>query len=206
MLSLLVLSPPEEPLREKEILLSLFAEGLETYHLRKPHYTEREMRLFISDIPSSFHSRIVLHSHWHLGEEYSLKGVHGSPSQGVLQAEPSFFSQTISQSIHHFSEYFQSAQNLNEAPDYVFLSPLFNSISKQGYHAKFKSEELELFFQERIFLPQAPQVIALGGIDSSRIIQVKQWGFDGVALLGCLWDQKTPQQALHEFIKIKNLC
>ena len=41
--------------------------------------------------------------------------------------------------------------------DYVFLSPIFDSVSKQGYQAAFEPAEL------RALLPAPCPVIALGG-------------------------------------------
>ena len=87
--------------------------------------------------------------------------------------------------------------NENDFPyQYVFLSPVFDSISKPGYSAKFElkrlAEELKLIKNKNPFLPK---VIALGGISAKNIIQVKEAGFSGAALLGAIWESANPVQA-----------
>ena len=68
--------------------------------------------------------------------------------------------------------------------DYLFLSPIFQSISKEGYGNGFPWYELEEA-RERGFIN--PKVFALGGIDASHIRQLKGLGFGGAVVLGALW-------------------
>lgn len=82
--------------------------------------------------------------------------------------------------------------------DYLFLSPVFNSISKPGY-AGFADASFTLQKSS----PQ-PEVIALGGIDATNIHQLKAMNFDGAAVLGSIWQQ--PEQAIFNFKVLQKIC
>ena len=70
--------------------------------------------------------------------------------------------------------------------DYVFLSPVFDSISKLNYHSNYTPEEIRKAHKEGII---DKKVIALGGIDQENIKQVKEYGFGRAAILGALWNK-----------------
>lgn len=56
------------------------------------------------------------------------------------------------------------------------------------------------------------RVIALGGIDEDNILQVKDYGFGGAAILGGLWNKFDPnhdynyQNLIEHFRKLKRLA
>ncbi|MCD8176408.1 MAG: thiamine phosphate synthase [Tannerellaceae bacterium] len=68
--------------------------------------------------------------------------------------------------------------------EYLFLSPIFNSVSKQGYNAAFPEKQLISAAARGII---NPKVIALGGIGKDNLEQVAAWRFGGVALIGNIW-------------------
>ena len=70
--------------------------------------------------------------------------------------------------------------------DYVFLSPVFNSISKLNYNSAYTAEELRAAAKASII---DKKVIALGGIDEENLLEVKDFGFGGAAILGALWNK-----------------
>jgi thiamine-phosphate pyrophosphorylase len=70
--------------------------------------------------------------------------------------------------------------------DYVFLSPIFDSISKVGYQSSYTTDELTRARDEGVI---DRNVIAMGGISLDRIPQVAELGFGGVALLGDVWSR-----------------
>jgi len=84
------------------------------------------------------------------------------------------------QSCHTFDE----VDALEGKEDYCFLSPVFDSISKQGYKANFDKEELRKFLKKERNI----KVIALGGITEENYSEVIQLGFDGGAFFGSVWD------------------
>lgn len=64
-------------------------------------------------------------------------------------------------------------------PYYATLSPIFDSISKQGYKAAFNFDELQSALS-KLKLP----VIALGGVTPEKIPLLTTLGFKGAAMLG----------------------
>ena len=87
---------------------------------------------------------------------------------------------TISFSLHSFEE----IENLPCSLDYAFLSPIFQSISKQDYPSAFSKNDLVNFFQLR---KSTTPIVALGGIREENLEQLQQIGFVGIALLGSIW-------------------
>ena len=79
------------------------------------------------------------------------------------------------------------------ACDYLFLSPLFDSISKSGYRAAFTDGELRDAAARGLL---GERVVALGGIRPELLPRVRELGFGGAALLGAVWRDASPA-ALH---------
>ena len=67
---------------------------------------------------------------------------------------------------------------------YVFLRPICDSISKQGYRSAFSEEEIRDAAKSGII---DERVIALGGISFSKLQLVSDYGFGGAAMLGEVW-------------------
>jgi thiamine-phosphate pyrophosphorylase len=87
----------------------------------------------------------------------------------------------------------------------AFLSPVFDSISKQGYKSKFSDRLYTLlqFHPSLISAIRGKNIIALGGIDEDKIELVRKTGFAGAAVLGAIWNSKDP---LEKFLRIKAKC
>ncbi len=78
----------------------------------------------------------------------------------------------------------------------MFLSPVFDSISKEGYASAFDLAEAQGFLQKLAKRPgHRPSVLALGGIESGNIAAVQQAGFAGAAVLGSVWGSADPVAA-----------
>lgn len=71
--------------------------------------------------------------------------------------------------------------------DYVFLSPIFDSISKSGYHSAFTLEVLQQAAAHNII---DEKVVALGGVTPDKVKWLRQIGFGGAAMLGAVWGEK----------------
>lgn len=189
---IILISNPGPVKDEHKIISQIFDEGLEIFHLRKKEYPESELRRFIEkfieNIPEEHWQNIVLHSHYHLAAEYGLRGIH---VPNTFKGETS--GKTLSVSFHSLEEILKS-----EIPfEYGFLSPVFNSISKEGYQSRFNAGELKLFLKDT-----KAKIIALGGIDEDKIETVREMGFSGIALLGAVWQNEQP---VDKFKQIKNL-
>lgn len=202
-MELIVISPPENSAREADNIRGLFDAGLQTLHLRKPEMNMADFEQTLRELPVSFYKRIVIHSHYKLVEKYNLKGIHltswfmreaGSNALKDVIAVARKRRLTVSGSFHTLDE----LKNPDLKLDYVFLGPVFNSISKEGYNATINLAEISQWLKEgqRRF-----KVIALGGIDETNLEQVKDSGFDGAALLGAIWNA---EDVVAKFNNIRN--
>jgi thiamine-phosphate pyrophosphorylase len=180
-MKIIVITSPEFFQAEKEIIQSLFDSGLEILHLRKPEATKEQYARFIESIPETFHNKIVLHDFFDLSDRYNIKGIHLNKRNPTIYGNKKI---AVSKSCHSVTE-------LNDIDtfEYVFLSPIFDSISKTGYNSGFTKEELSTASDKGLI---NDKVIALGGIDFSTIPTIKNYKFGGIALLGHIWNNPYP--------------
>jgi len=121
-----------------------------------------------------------------------VQGIHYKERDRPQPPIPRAF-QGVSQStsLHKLADVLQDWQNL----DYAFLSPIFDSISKEGYMAAgFDKQDVSLTLQKA----QMP-VYALGGVSIDKIAAVRRMGFQGIGLLGAVWGKDDPVSAFQEF-------
>lgn len=181
-MKLIVITTPTFFTEEHEILNALFEEGMEYLHLRKPHteaiYSERLLSL----IPEQYHKRIITHDHFYLKEEFNLLGIHLNHRNPEI---PDKYSGHISCSCHSIDD----VKRRKALCSYVFLSPVFDSISKSGYNSNYSDLELLRASKEGVI---DRKVMALGGISLDNIQRAKDLGFGGAAVLGDLWNQFDP--------------
>ena len=186
----IAITSPEFLSGEATFIGKLFLQGLDLLHLRKPEASLEAYKQLLLQIPERWHNRIVLHEHFELAEEYKLHGIHLNRRCSVV---PNAYHGSISCSCHTIEEVITQ----KDSKDYVFLSPIFDSISKVGYHAAFSPTSLKQAAIENVI---DEKVIALGGITANNIPLVKEWHFGGVALLGDIWKRMSDPQ-VDEYLK-----
>lgn len=185
---------------ETLLLNNMMQEEWDFLHVRKPDYSKEELINFLEMIPD-FHHKVVLHSHYELIREFDLAGINLNQKMLASISNPDELTSAcdtrelslqsgeirvfgmkpdlVSYSAHGFTE----IQQLNFNTDYLFLSPIFDSISKNGYRSEFNDREILKSFLQN----QKRKIIALGGIDNDRIEICENLGFDGYAMLGYIW-------------------
>lgn len=192
---LIVISPPEDCPRETRAVGRILQQSPVLFHLRKPGHSRARLEAYLSRIPGSLHNRIVVHGHPDLIDRFALKGVHFTESQrrqdwraiqSLRRQRPEC---CISSSFHRIDDITQDAFTF----DYIFLSPVFDSISKKGYTAAFDNGALKTFLSET-----GHKVVALGGVDGRRIATAAAMGFWGVAVLGAVWSGGCPEKAVQQ--------
>lgn len=189
-MKLIVITVPHFFEGESRILSFLFQEGMERLHLRKPQSNIDELRRLLETIPPEYYPRIVLHDHFELVLEYKLAGIHlNSRNYSV----PEGFEGSISRSCHSLEEIHE-----NQELAYVFLCPIFQSISKEGYGSGFPMDVLEKAASDGII---NEKVIALGGMDQTTIPLIKSLNFGGVAVLGALWGNEPSGNQIESIIE-----
>jgi len=178
-MQLIVITSPDTVVQEAEKINALFEAGLEILHIRKPNFSKKEYIYLIKRIKEEYHPKIKIHEFFELTGKYNLLGVH------LNARNPNYTGRkvvNISRSCHSIEEL-----KIKTKYDYVFLSPIFDSISKEGYYAKYNNMILVNASKRRQI---NKKVIALGGIDRETLPIVKQYGFGGAAVLGSIWQEQ----------------
>lgn len=190
--------------KEHEVIKKLFKAGLHTLHVRKPTYSRKKLKEFISQIPEKYHKKLVLHSHHSLALKFKIKGIHFTEKHrkkyfwnllkyrlyklfnGSLQ---------LTASYHHIREVEKLSANKYK---YVFLSPVFQSISNEN-----KKKNMDLSRIQDALRQTKAKVIALGGIESDKLVRCQNVGFVGIAVLGNIWQSPDP---VGTFTHLYELC
>jgi len=185
---MIVITNPISITNEIDIIHSLFESGLEFLHIRKPDFSEVEVRSFLSEIKPDYRQQLVLHSHHQLASVFSINRIHFTEKKRSETTEENLKywkdkKFTLSASIHQMMDF----EELSNVFDYAFFGPVFESISKQNYilNLDFK-KELEQRKNNKTAL------VALGGIAPDNINTAFEYGFDDVALLGYIWTSNNP--------------
>ena len=185
----IIISNPTDFEEEIGLIEQLLTDKSLIFHLRKPEKSCEELTAFLRRISPKFYQQIVLHSHHDLLEKYKLKGVHFTEiSRQKLSDEALILMVkmlqekmlTVSFSLHSL----EAIEQLSCKADYVFLSPIFQSISKADYPSAFSVESLTHFFENRL---NTVPVLALGGVCNNNIETIQTIGFQGYALMGSVW-------------------
>lgn len=199
----IIISYPSEINNELSLVNELLATDIDYFHIRKPDFDAIKLEEYINAINIEFRYKLILHSNYYLTLKYDLGGIHlnqKSLSALVLEEESDrcFIEplmlrnsqieingqnvNSVSYSAHGFSE----IESLQFNTDYIFLSPIFDSISKPNYFSNFKDKDQ---LKESILLSNK-NIIALGGVENNKIDTVKEIGFYGYAILGSFWHSK----------------
>ena len=198
-MKLIVITSEEFFNGEGRIINLLFRNGLEVLHLRKPYSSIDDTARLIKSIDAPFHQRIVLHDNYSLTEMFDIRGVHLNKRNTVAPDKEKL---SVSCSCHSFGDIVTY-----HGCDYVFLSPVFDSISKTGYNSRFTSEQLCKAKDEGII---SEKVMALGGVTLENIPLVRQYGFGGVVVLGALWSDfvrdGNTDDLLRRFDELRTKC
>ena len=189
MMEWIVITSPGFLQGEADFIDRLFGHGLDRLHLRKPGADIGECRRLLDGISREGLPRIVVHDNFGLCREYGIGGVH---LNGRNPMAPPNHEGSVSRSCHSLEE----ISRYKGECDYLTLSPIFNSISKQGYMAAFGPGQLAAARDSGLI---DRRVIALGGVTLENIPRVKELGFGGVAILGDVW-QRMADGSVDEYL------
>ena len=178
---------------EADAITLLLEGGLDLLHIRKPGSLSEDIASLLLDIPSYLYPQIVIHDHFDLIDSFPLKGIHLNTRNPV---RPLIYEGSVSRSSHSIEE-LSHIKNI----DYCFLSPIFDSISKEGYSSAFSKEELVDASCKGII---NSKVYALGGVTPKNIPLLQKLGFGGAAVLGYLWKNATLQTLQYRITVLKN--
>lgn len=183
---LVVLTSEREIDNEAAVLNRLFESGLKVLHLRKPSFQSiDDYKALLDKVDTAFHERIVVHFFHELCENYQLRGVHIQEQPRINLGEnlDSYVNDYHSKGFS-VSSSFHEPEVLADCPvefDYHFLSPVFSSISKQGYEGRgFNVNDID------------KKIIGMGGINNETISKTFELGFKGIGVLGGVWNTESP--------------
>lgn len=205
-MKLIVIGPPFPFEGETKLINEMFALGMDYHHLRSPFIDVPTQLKFMKKISAEFRNRVIIHQHYETLDESKAGGIHlkevnrksfeeGSANMKVWrerrEADADFH---ISTSFHELDDLASSTYPYT----YGFISPIFESISKDNYASTFSLAALK----RGISLAKCP-VIGLGGMRPNNLETVKSLGVVGFASLGYIW--KSENQ-IESFKKIKAAC
>lgn len=174
----LIAITPEYPFDgEAKAIERIIEAGFFRVHLRMPQATDAEAISVMQNIRPELYSRITLASHYEaLAGKFAFGGVH--IKAGMDFNSPQWRGMSKSRSYHRGDSFDDIGRY-----DYAFLSPVQDSISKQGYQAAFTRGELRcILASERL----RSRLVALGGVTAGSIHWLCDVGFTGAAFLGYL--------------------
>lgn len=188
--------------REQERIINFIKSGyVEYFHIRKPSFSLQEMREYLAVFPNEVRQKLSLHDFHSLAFEMGIGGIHINKRNPILKEE--YKKKRISVSCHSIEQ----VKEWKEKANYIFLSPIFDSISKEGYKSAFSFNELKKYFNDKIL---DNKVVALGGVTKDNIKELENIGFSSCALLSDLWQLPkvmfiTPNKTKEEIIKECNI-
>lgn len=218
-----IITSPERIYEEAPVITALLEAGAARILLRKPGWPAQQYAALLDKIPSAYYSHLLIRDEPLLAQRYQLAGVHWSGAarrqmqlnseDNVVLAERKNIGTVKTVPVtgkekqyfrylspENFKENSTGVHAIEELPltdtrfHTILLSPVFNSISKPGYHGR----------QQGILPGKSNrQVLALGGVDHTNVHLLKTWRFDGAALLGAIW--KRPAQAVENYCRIQQL-
>ena len=178
-MKLIVMTKPTFFVEEDKILANLFEEGLENLHLYKPGASPMYSERLLTLLGEGYHSKITVHGHFYLKEEYRLKGIHIDDAH---TEPPTGYKGNVSRTCHMIEELKEAKKKSN----YVFLHSIFDSQTNVDEKASFTMAQLEEAAKNDLI---DKKVYALGGMNLDTIKAVKDLGFGGIVICGDLWNR-----------------
>ena len=166
------------------LISNLLKMGIYSVHLRKPESSIHECRTLLAKLTKEERAKIIIHDYPELYNEFSLKGIHINKN---ITSLPNGYNGFKTRSCHSFEE----IERYKTEYDYLFLSPIFDSISKIGYKSGFTKEALLKASTSGII---DHKVIALGGITLDMMPYFRELNFGGIAMIGGIYNLNAINQ------------
>ena len=180
-MKIIAITTPQIIEEDAFLIKHLLERGIDIIHLRKPDADINECRNLLAQLTQEERAKIIIHDFPELYFEFSLKGVHINRNVTSL---PHGYDGYKTRSCHSLEEIIKYKNDY----DYLFLSPIFDSISKVGYKSGFSGQEL---LEASVCGIIDEKVIALGGVTFDKIPYLKELHFGGVAMIGGLYNMKA---------------
>lgn len=189
-----VMSPTTERPGERKILLGLFENGLSAYHLRRPHWNAAQYRNWLSALPAEARSRVVVHQHPQLVRKLGLAGFHLSPGAAF---PPAGTGGELSAQCEDFQSIVRRGKNCRR----VMLGPVFPPEKYDVTVPRRTPEEYAAIAAYWRAHGGKADVVAFGGVNAGNIRFCREAGFDGVVVVGAVWEASDPVKAFRELVR-----
>ncbi|MEI6247363.1 MAG: thiamine phosphate synthase, partial [Verrucomicrobiota bacterium] len=189
--NLVLFTPTRSPWDAKTVV-KLFDAGLGRLHVQSVRdWNVRQYEAFLQQVPEAFWNRIVLEEQPDLVLSRKLAGFQMIPGDRIPPRWPK--TAALSLKCHSYDEMRSTPKGCH----YLFLSPIFPSVSKRDYVPQRTHREFQVIV-ERWRAEGGCPVYGLGGITPQNAAHVRALGFDGMAFIGSVWESTQPVQAFLE--------
>ena len=190
----ILISSPEIVHNEIITIKSFLRKEDNLFHLRRYFSFEEEVVSFLSSFTQEERKQIVLNHHHFLASEFGINRLHFSEKDRIEIGDEKLeklhsLGFILSTSVHTVEDF----EKLTSVFEYAFLSPVFDSISKENY----KAVSFDVANIRRDI-----KLIALGGVTFENYNDALNLGFDGVAFLGGVWNQENPLTCVDQLISL----
>ncbi|MBO5085993.1 MAG: thiamine phosphate synthase [Paludibacteraceae bacterium] len=186
-MKIIAITTPKMIDEDAYLISNLLKLGIYSIHLRKPEATIHECQQLLSQLTDNERAKIIIHDYPELYTEFSLKGIHINKN---ITSLPNDYNGFKTRSCHSFEE----IKRYKNEYDYLFLSPIFDSISKVGYKSAFTKEELLKVSTSGLI---DHKIIALGGITLDMLPYFQELNFGGIAMIGGIYNTNTINNLTH---------
>lgn len=176
---ILISSPQIDEANESQRLGYLLQHyPLARIHIRKPEASIDELERYILSLPSEYRQRYILSEHVELVKKFGLGGLHlSSNTWRHMEHRPTNLpADTLLGVSCHSAEELAA---LPFVPDYAYIGPVAESISKSGYGPTLSEQDLRKLCAHTPF-----ELVALGGVSPVNAARLLYMGFGKVAMLG----------------------
>lgn len=188
-MKLAIMTKPTFFVEEDKILTTLFEEGMENLHLRKPESSPIYAERLLSLLSENFYRRITVHDHFYLKNEYGLGAIHiDTPNTPLPEGYKGKFSRTCTELCQ--------LKDAKKKAEYVFLN--VNSNENNILSSEIISQELKNAAKNGMI---DKHVYAIGGMNIDNVKVTKDLGFGGVVICEDLWERFD----IHNEINYKRL-
>ncbi len=201
-MKLILLSSPYFFVEEDKILATLFEEGLDVLHLRKPDsepvYCERLLTL----LPEKYHQRIVANDHFYLKDEFGLMGIHLSQRNSAIPLHYNGITTRTCYSLEELSE-------AKKKHHYVILKNIYDSTSDNSSLSQYSHLQLRDASRQGLI---DKRVMAQTGVTLENIQDVRDLGFGGAVVCSDIWKRFNIhsgmdfKDVIKHFHKLRKAC
>jgi thiamine-phosphate pyrophosphorylase len=209
-MQIIVYTPEKLVENEIDMITALMDAGADQLYIRKPELDDFSLVDYMESVPERYWKKCISTS-LILTKEFDLGGYHftreiirNNAAYNIKVQDWLRDNRKISSvSAHSHDEIKIFAGGF----DQVLVAPIFESLSKEDHRYNWNYEAIKQTLEnlhglhpDELSEQTTTRFFAVGGVDVTKIPEIKAMHFDGFALLGALW--KEPEKAVTNFKEI----